>query len=125
MAFTDGLKLGARPLSWSPVISATSGSGIVVTLNAAVATRWSRWCFISLDYTFTNAGTGAGNTTVNLPIAGASAYTILAGRESGVDGRLLQCHVSAGSTIYIVYASDLTYCGQVGKRHIISGMYET
>ena len=124
MAVSNGFRLGGSKLAWTPTIAATSGSGIVTTLNKAVAFRWGRWCYISLDYTFTTAGTGSGNTTVSLPIAGSSAYTILGGRESGADGRMLQCHVSGGATMYVVYASDLAYCGQVGKRHILSGMYE-
>lgn len=125
MAIFGGTLFGGSKIAWTPTIAATAGSGVVTTLNLAIAYRWARWVYISVDYTFTNAGTGTGNTTVTLPVAGASAYTILGGRESGSDGRLLQAHVSGGSTLFVVYASDLAYCGQVAKRHIISGMYET
>ena len=125
MANFDGLSLGATPVAWTPVVSANIGSGIVVTINSAVATRWSRWCFYSIDYTVTNAGTGAGFMTVTLPItASALAISITAGRESGVDGRMLQGYIGGTNLLFICYASDLTYPGQVGKRPILSGMYD-
>jgi hypothetical protein len=125
MANFDGLQLGATPVAWTPVVSATTGSGIVVTINSAVATRWSRWCFYALDFTVTNAGTGSGFMTVTLPIAASAlAVSMTVGRESGVDGRMLQGYLAGNNLLYICYASDLTYPGQVGKRPILSGMYD-
>lgn len=124
MAFTDGLKLGGAREAWSPVITSQSGSGLVTTLNKAIFYRWSIWCWFSIDFTVTAVGTSGGFINVTLPVAGTSLYSVVAGRESGVDGRMLRGTIPASSNLRIVYASDLATVCQINKRPILSGMYE-
>lgn len=123
MAGLIGSSFGATPIAWTPTYTAAVGSFTTVTTNSSIAYRWSRWVFISVDYTITTNGTAAGDIRLALPVAGASAFTVLPGRSAN-DGRLLQCHVSAGSTCFIVYASNLAYAGGTGQQHQLSGMYE-
>ena len=113
----------AQWTTWSPTLTASSGTITAYTINSAKYLQRGKEIQIRLDATITTNGTAASALLSTLPVSGITNGGILAGREDVVSGKMLQGKVS-GSTLTIVNY-DNTYPGADTARMVLSGVYES
>ena len=84
--------------TWTPAITASTGSITSFTLGVCNYTRIGRVVHINFSVTITNAGTGAGALNVPLPFTNGAAIANGTGRENALTGSQLQARVNASGT---------------------------
>lgn len=95
--------------TWTPTVTASSGSITSYTLNGANYTKIGRVVHVNVDLTITNAGTASGSLDVTLPFTNGSVIANGTGRENALTGYQLQCRVlSSSSTMNIQTYSNTT-----------------
>lgn len=114
--------------AYTPTVTASSGS-----FGSAYAQGryWNtgKLVYVEISITITTNGTAGGgggsgaSVRATLPFA-AKGYTMLAGREVGVTGYMLQGITAVNSTVVDIYDYANLYPGANGKALIISGVYE-
>jgi hypothetical protein len=113
-------KLGAWTSS-TPTPTAGSGSFTSVACQMQHI-QIGKIVFIAFVVNITTNGSAAVNVTVPLPVNSTGRTCVLAGRESGVTGKMLQGFVGASSVSVTDYAN--AYCGGDGYALYISGSYQ-
>ena len=89
--------------TWTPTVSAGSGTITSYTLTSANYTRIGREVTANVVLTITVAGTGAGALGVTLPYTNGAAISCGAGRENALTGFMLQAYVNASSNLLNIY----------------------
>jgi len=89
--------------TYTPTISAGTGSITSYTLTTANYTRIGRQVTANIVLTITNAGTGTGALGITLPYTNGAAISCGAGRENALTGYILQAYVNAASNLLNVY----------------------
>jgi len=113
----------AQWTTWSPTLTASSGTITAYTINSAKYLQRGKEIQIRLDATITTNGTAASALLSTLPVSAITNGGVLAGREDVVSGKMLQGKVS-GSTLTILNY-DNTYPGADTARIVLSGVYES
>lgn len=122
-----GVLKQSYPTNWTtytPTVSAGSGS---ITTSSATGRymKIGKIVNIEIQVTITTNGTGATSIIVGLPFTSASFPYILAGRETGVSGKMLQGRITSATSIVDIFNYDNTYPAVDGSIIIISGVYES
>jgi hypothetical protein len=80
--------IGAVWETWTPTVTAQTGSFTTVTVNLARYGRINKLVYGEIDFTITSIGTGAGIPLFTLPVTSAVTATLATGqyRETGVTG---------------------------------------
>jgi hypothetical protein len=95
--------------TFSPTVTAGSGSITSFTLGVCNYTKVGRTVTVNVFITITNAGTGAGALVVSLPFTNGATTASGAGRETTLTGNMLQANtISAASTMSIFTYANLT-----------------
>lgn len=111
-AVTDEVGTGSLTFqtatTWTPTVTASSGTITTSTVNSATYTRTGNLVFATADISISNAGTGAGSLNITLPFTNGSTVCVGAGRENSLTGFMLQGTVNAGSNSMAVrdYANN-------------------
>lgn len=84
--------------TWTPAITASSGTITSFTLGVCNYTRVGRQVTVNFSVTITNAGTGTGSLDVPLPFTNGPAIANGCGRENALTGSQLQARVTASGT---------------------------
>lgn len=109
--------------SWTPAVSAGSGAFGALGTSDCAFRRTGKTVDVSIKVPITTNGTAAGSVFVPLPInVKAGKVFILAGRENGVSGKMLQGVATAGGVAIQNY--DGSYPGANGAVICVSGTYE-
>ena len=97
--------------TWTPVVTATSGTLTSYTINSAVYTKTGRLVVATTRFTITNAGTGAGALDVTLPFTAGTQVSVGAAFESALTGDAGRSWVSSGGTsMFVAKYNNATYC---------------
>jgi hypothetical protein len=107
--------------NYTPTVTAASGAITSYTVNVARFSIIASDIFLNLQITITNAGTGAGELRVALPVNNAG-YSIFAGRENAVNGKMLQGKTESNLLNIIVY-DNVTSTIVTNASVLISGTY--
>ena len=80
--------IGAAWETWTPTVTASSGSFTTVTVNLARYGRIGKLVYGQIIFTITTIGTASGNPIFTLPITGTTAQFLAIGsvREIGTTG---------------------------------------
>lgn len=81
--------------TWTPTITAGSGTITSYTLTAANYTKIGRAVHINVIFTITNAGTGASSLVIPMPFTNGAAIANGTGRENSLTGSQLQIQLNA------------------------------
>jgi hypothetical protein len=84
--------------TFTPAITASSGTITSFTLGVCNYTKVGRMVTVNFSVTITNAGTGAGSLNVPLPFTNGPAIANGTGRENALTGSQLQARVNAAGT---------------------------
>lgn len=84
--------------TFTPAITASSGTITSFTLGTCNYTKVGRMVTVNFSVTITNAGTGAGALNVPLPFTNGAAIANGTGRENALTGAQLQSRVNASAT---------------------------
>lgn len=122
LTFEQYTNLAAEWVTYSPTVSAGSGTITTSTVNAAKYLRRAHDVLIRLDVTIVTNGTGAGYVDITLPFAVAGNGSVIVGRETVTTGFILQGRCLTNSVR--VYFGDNTYPAVSGSRLLLSGVYE-
>lgn len=115
---------GTAWTTYTPTLSASTG-----TLTSASATgrykQLGKTVHVQIVVTITTNGSAAVYVVATLPALGSpAAEYVLAGRNAGTDGKLLQGYISSAAAQVLILAYDNTYPGANGARLVLSGFYE-
>jgi hypothetical protein len=113
----------AQWTTWSPTLTASSGTITAYTINSAKYLQRGKEVQIRLDATITTNGTAASALLSTLPVSAITNGGVLAGREDVVSGKMLQGKVSSSTLTILNY--DNTYPGANTARIVLSGVYES
>jgi len=83
--------------TWTPTITAGSGTITSYTLTAANYTKIGRAVHINVIFTITNAGTGASALVITMPFTNGAAIANGTGRENSLTGNQLQIQLNAAT----------------------------
>ena len=80
--------IGAAWETWTPTVTAQTGSFTTVTVSLARYGRINKLVYAEIDFTITSIGTGAGIPLFTIPITSAVTATMALGqyRETAVTG---------------------------------------
>jgi hypothetical protein len=107
--------------NYTPTVTAASGAITSYTVNVARFSIIASDIFLNLQITITNAGTGAGDLRVTLPVNNVG-YSIFAGRENAVNGKMLQGKTES-NLLYIIVYDNVTSIIVTNASVLISGTY--
>lgn len=109
--------------SWTPTITAASGSFTTITLNSCAYKVLGKILFFHLDYTVTNKGTAGAYTIVSTPPGGTPLIaTGASGREYAASGEIVQMHVNTSNLLVLNRSGG--YIGATGHSICVDGFYE-
>jgi hypothetical protein len=106
--------------TWTPVVSAVSGSITSYTVNQAVYRISDDIVTIFVSVTITDKGTGIGGFYLTLPFA-ASGVSTAYGREQAATGKMLQGYLSGSSALVLDYANGDPIA--TNGLYIVAGSY--
>lgn len=89
--------------TWTPTVTAASGSITSYTLTGANYTRIGRQISVNVVLTITNAGTGAGSLNITLPYTNGAIAACGVGRENALTGFIIQSSLQASSATMALY----------------------
>ena len=97
--------------TWTPVITASSGTLTSYTITSSVYTKVGRLVVASVRFTITNPGTGIANLIVTLPFTAGTQDSTGAAFETVLTGDMGRAWVSSGSSSMLVARyNNTTYC---------------
>lgn len=121
--FSGGtLNLASAVSTWSPTLSAGSGTLTTTTVNAARYRRYGQLVFFLLDVTIDNAGTGSSSLIFTLPINATQVYAFQ-GKEIALTGSQVSGQIASATTATVTKYDNNTIIA-TGNRVIVSGFYE-
>lgn len=108
--------------TWTPTVSASSGTITTATINVARFTRVGPLIFYTLGITMTDNGTGSGVLRATLP--SAAAYAAAGAGYHTTSGFGLATNLSPSSDVLnIVRSSNASYPVATGEAIRVSGFY--
>lgn len=112
--------------SYTPTVTSQSGA---ISALGTVSARYKtigKTMFWSALVAITTNGTGATWVNISLPpgVTAASIGALVAGREDGMAGKMLQGRVTAGQGTVVVVNYDNSYPGGDGYRLLLEGVIE-
>lgn len=102
--------------SWTPVVTAATGSITSYTVNAATYVQIGLQVTAYFDFTITNNGTGAGVVNVSLPITTPVVSAFGVARETAVTGASIMVALYSGQAIFLETMVSTAYPGGTGHR---------
>jgi hypothetical protein len=117
--------LSATTGTWTPTISAATGTLTTKSVTSAYYDVVGNFCRINITIVVTNKGTGTNGLVFTLPVtASSSASSIISGRESAVTGKQLQAMINAsGTTATAVYYDNSDPLAN-GATYTFTGSYQ-
>ena len=108
--------------TWTPTVTASTGTLTTVSSVSGVYTRIGRKYFCDFAFTITTNGTGSARLRITLPATSAGSVFGIA-RERTVFGFTIICSVPTGTNTYVemVKSSNDLYPG--GDGYVISGQF--
>jgi hypothetical protein len=126
-AFTTTAVANALPIGWTaytPTLTASAGTYTTASVTGAYS-RMGKLACIRITATITTVGTGT-TSVVSLPVAAATTNSdmqVLAGRENGVSGKMLQAFIAAGSSTITITDYLNSSPAANGAVQVVSGCY--
>lgn len=116
---------GTAWTAYTPVI--TAGAGAFTTVSAAGRFKQiGKTVFVCIDITVTTNGTAASFVVATLPaLNNSSLQSLIAGREAGVTGKMLQGIIPISSSTVTIVNYDNSYPGANGALLTVNGSYES
>jgi len=97
--------------TWTPVITASSGTLTSYSITRAVYTKSGRLVVATTRFTITNAGTGIANLIITLPFTAGAQDSTGAAFETVLTGDMGRAWVSSGSPEMLVARyNNTTFC---------------
>lgn len=109
--------------TWTPTITAQSGTITSSTLTAATYTRIGRQVTASATFTITNAGTATQSLYVTLPFTNMAQAMVGSGYEGASTGNLLWVLVGAGDNKMQIRNYNNTTCIATNAQIIATVTY--
>ena len=110
--------------SWTPAITAASGSITSSSLILAIYRLVGDICHVILDFSITNNGTGSVAVNATLPFtACAIGCQVLPGRERASTGDTLMGQLTPTTNMMGIQTYNNSYPGANGRRLVLSGSY--
>ncbi|CAB5222189.1 hypothetical protein UFOVP362_15 [uncultured Caudovirales phage] len=119
---TTGLKWGGALTSYTPTVTASSGT-ITSYTSSGTYIQIGKLVFFRVSITITNAGTGAASLIFSIPISRATANTPISGQEVSATGKALTGNITGlDSGSFRFY--DWTTCIATNNVLQVNGFYE-
>lgn len=118
--------LGAASSTWSPTVTASTGT-ITTATGSGRYKVFGKWTAYSAILTITTNGTGAGSILFTLPNTAqvsTNGFSIGSGRENVTSGSMVAVVLNT-ATQGKVFTYNNTYPGATGAIIYVSGVYET
>ena len=110
--------------TWTPVVTATSGTLTSVTSQTGAYTKIGRMVTVTGFFTITTNGTGASNIAVaGLPFANGNLINVGVGRVDGTTGNMFQAKISASAVIANIWTYDNNYPAANGAQFSMTLVY--
>ena len=111
--------------SYTPTISASSGSLTTVTSVSGYWRKFGKKVEFKVGFEITTNGTGSGTLKATLPVSSVgSTGQICTGKERASTGKTMSGFIDSASTDVVMQFYDGTYPGMNGGIYNISGQYE-
>lgn len=109
--------------TYTPMVTSATGTITSYTATGTIK-RVDDLVFIDIDVTITDNGTGTGAINITLPIQATNKMFVLAGREMGVSGKMIQGLISTSAASVSVRDYANAYPASTGARLVLSGWYK-
>jgi hypothetical protein len=110
--------------AYTPTVTANSGTFTSVAATGRYL-RMGKVVFLQMSINITTNGTAAGSVWATLPVNQATSAMVIAGRETALTGKILQCLLNGAFIGFIsIWNYDNTYPGGSGYVLSLSGSYE-